>query len=168
MFTTSGSKQIYNHVYSEIKVIHDCSMKHSDVLSFFSPLIHFSREPFLSFLRMYELTVCLVHLNLYCPEVLEGEESVLWSYILNVPIELSVSSLCDMLNLPKKCEHVFLYVFHKFALLSKTNFEVTKFYFLYRLSKKSSPPNSNSNSSYFKTLIDNIVAQASHKDFFHP
>lgn len=73
---------------------------------------------------MYEEDVRLFYTNLVCPNILEGTEPILRSHILNIPIEFSVASLCDILSRPNKGGNVFLSSFNKLSTVSKIESKV--------------------------------------------
>lgn len=105
-FITLGSKQIYDDVHRKIKVVHGCFVQPSPEVFISSLLVHFGWVPFLYILEdVYEEAVRLFYYKFCCLAISEGEEPILKSHSLNV--ELSVSSYCDMLNLPKESDSVF-------------------------------------------------------------
>lgn len=83
------------------KVVHDHSVQPSlGVLSFFSVLVHFGWKPFLC-IDVYEEAISLFHANLYYPLFLKVR-SLFLGHVLDVPSKLSVSFLCNMLDLPNE------------------------------------------------------------------
>lgn len=112
---------------------------------------------------VYELVVHLFYAKLYWPDVPKGTEPILWSYIPNVPIEFSVSSLLNMLNLPNKANMFFLPLpTSLLCFLKQSLMFLKKFWFIIPSVK---PPNSN---NHLNNFIDNIVPRADYKDFLHP
>lgn len=169
MFIAPTADLVNGKVYSQIMVVHGCSDKRSlDIFAFFYLLVCFSLEYFLFISEdVYERLYCS---NLYCPSVFEGEETVRWSYFLDVSIAFSLSSLCDMLNLFNKVDCIFLNANYKFDLLSKTESKVyskdlASFTFGRIVTATHLKPKI---SSFQNLLLANIIPRAGHHDFFQP
>lgn len=117
MCTLHGAKSLYDKLYNQIKVAHDRYIKcSSGIVGLFSLLICLESFLFIS-KDLYKLAGLLFYSSFYCPAVHEGEETIHWSFFFNVPIEFSLSSICDMPNLLIEGECIFLNANEKFALL---------------------------------------------------
>lgn len=112
---------------------------------------------------MYKEAVCLFYSNLSFPSISEGTKPILTSHLLDVHIQLSVSFICDILNLPNKGDS-YLSIVDKLSIVSKIIFEVyPKVFPLTPQSKSHLHPTKSRVSSYLQ-----MVPRGGHRDFIHP
>lgn len=80
----------------------------------FALLSRFSLEVFDSTYEFFEESVRLFYSNLTIPEVPEGNEPFLDPISLELPSN-SLSTLCEILDLPNEGDHAYLSVFDKLS-----------------------------------------------------
>lgn len=80
-----------------------------EVHCFFSLISCFGLDPFLNIKEdVYNEAVNLFYANLVCPEVPEVTQPITRSHLLKTPIDFSLSTFSEILELPNKGDHVFL------------------------------------------------------------
>lgn len=99
--------------------------KGSEVRCYFSLLSQVGLDHFLDIDDVvYEEAVELFYANLIFFKVPEGTDPILWSHLLETPIEFSLFALYEILDFPNECDQVFLSAHDKLPAFGKIGSDV--------------------------------------------
>lgn len=108
------------------RVVHGCTTQRAQEVHCHFMLLSGGRlDDFLAINEdVFKEAVKLFYANLSISEALKGIKPVLKSFLLGTPIGFTLSTLYEILNLPKKCDHVYLSAYDKLPSFGEYKFKI--------------------------------------------
>lgn len=132
--------------------------------------VKFGWEPFHLVASVNEFAACHYFAKLNCPVISEGEEVEIHSFILGVPIHLSPSNRCEILNLTKEGDCVYLIINKSINMFTHTIEQIfsTIFQNVPFNQKVRAGPSETSTLLISIFYNNNIIPRCSHHDYLSP